>query len=439
MKLMTSISFLAISTGLLVSCSSHPPAVNFDATTTPEQAVKKVEQSIKEAREQQYSVSAPKSFENARSAYKEAKEDLKEGDESSEILESAGQALAYLKQAKERSKIAKPVINETLSARKKALEAGAPARAEELFKETDERLVEATSEIEDGNLEKARARQKELTNSYLKAELISIKDKHIGKAAEWIKKADEQDADDMAPISFKSARQAYQRAERIIGNDRTNNAAIDKAADNANAEAYKLILVLQETKKAGGSKAEKLAITKVEQQKKINRMKLQKILAQHQSSAQQKMINRYQEEVAQDRVMQAMVSTFDDERAEVYRQGNDVIIRMRGVNFAVNDSKISPKDYALLGKVKGVIEQYNVKQVVVEGHTDSTGTKNYNKTLSLKRAKAVSSYLTSNSKLTNSQVKTVGKGYEEPLSDNKSDKGRKLNRRIDVILKNIKA
>jgi OOP family OmpA-OmpF porin len=66
----------------------------------------------------------------------------------------------------------------------------------------------------------------------------------------------------------------------------------------------------------------------------------------------------------------------------------------------------------------------------VEGHTDASGNDKINNPLSLKRANAVKSYLVGK-KIDEARLTTEGFGSSQPIADNKTAKGKALNRRVD--------
>jgi outer membrane protein OmpA-like peptidoglycan-associated protein len=88
----------------------------------------------------------------------------------------------------------------------------------------------------------------------------------------------------------------------------------------------------------------------------------------------------------------------------------------------------------LLSKVQLAIRSFNYPEVIVEGHTDSTGSTEVNQQLSQERATAVKEYLVSNDTLPGSNVLAVGYGSTRPLMSNETAEGRAVNRRIDVII-----
>ena len=125
---------------------------------------------------------------------------------------------------------------------------------------------------------------------------------------------------------------------------------------------------------------------------------------------------------------------FLSNEAEVYKRGNQLIIRLKGIQFPVGQAVIMPENYQLLSKVQRAINEFENSSVVIEGHTDSTGSKEINSTLSKSRADAVKNYLVANKTLPAGKIVARGYGSEKPLASNATPEGRAANRRIDVIV-----
>lgn len=125
---------------------------------------------------------------------------------------------------------------------------------------------------------------------------------------------------------------------------------------------------------------------------------------------------------------------FDANEAEIYKQGNQLVIRLKAMQFPVGKDIIMPDTYPLLSKVQRAIRTFGEPSVVVEGHTDSTGSVVTNEHLSQKRAEAVRAYLVANATLPGEKISAVGYGSKRPLASNETAEGRAINRRIDVII-----
>ena len=83
---------------------------------------------------------------------------------------------------------------------------------------------------------------------------------------------------------------------------------------------------------------------------------------------------------------------FGPTEAEVYKQGNSLVIRLRAIQFPVGKAIIMPSNYSLLSKVQQAIRTFGEPDLVIEGHTDSTGSDEMNEKLSQQRAEAVREY-----------------------------------------------
>ena len=83
--------------------------------------------------------------------------------------------------------------------------------------------------------------------------------------------------------------------------------------------------------------------------------------------------------------------------------------------------------------IKAIKENYPDREIIVQGHTDNTGSENYNKTLSEKRAKTVADYILPN--LNHDKLSYSGFADKEPIAPNDTAEGRRKNRRVDIIIK----
>ena len=92
---------------------------------------------------------------------------------------------------------------------------------------------------------------------------------------------------------------------------------------------------------------------------------------------------------------------------------------------------IKPAGFEFLDKVVNVLKSRPELFVKIQGHTDSIGTKAYNDVLSLRRAEAVKSYLTDKG-IDKNRLSTEGFGFSKPVESNKTDKGRAMNRRVEL-------
>lgn len=120
--------------------------------------------------------------------------------------------------------------------------------------------------------------------------------------------------------------------------------------------------------------------------------------------------------------------------AQVERVGEGINVTFNSaLLFTINSSTLSDSAKASLTKVAGIFQKYPETNILVEGHTDDTGTDSYNMTLSQKRAQAVSDYLISQGVASNRfNVKWYGEA--QPKYPNTSEANRALNRRVELAI-----
>lgn len=104
------------------------------------------------------------------------------------------------------------------------------------------------------------------------------------------------------------------------------------------------------------------------------------------------------------------------------------------IYFDVNEDKIQLQSFAVLDDVIELINKYEgIEKIIVEAHTDSDGSKEYNLDLSKRRAKSVETYLIEKGVDPN-KISTIGYGEADPRVPNTSRENKALNRRVDFNL-----
>ncbi|MEO8548394.1 MAG: OmpA family protein [Kofleriaceae bacterium] len=104
---------------------------------------------------------------------------------------------------------------------------------------------------------------------------------------------------------------------------------------------------------------------------------------------------------------------------------------MDKVQFDVGKASLLPASFSLLDEVAKVMKDNpQIELVQVEGHTDSTGSADFNRKLSQERAESVVKYLTSKG-VKSSRFDPKGFGPDRPIADNNTDAGRDANRRVE--------
>ncbi len=108
-----------------------------------------------------------------------------------------------------------------------------------------------------------------------------------------------------------------------------------------------------------------------------------------------------------------------------------VAVRLNNIFFDFDSDHLRPESYPELRRLAQIIKQNPNLQFEISGHTDSVGTASYNKDLSQRRARAVRDYLVAQG-CNPRQLVVKGYGYSRPIADNKTEKGRQANRRVEV-------
>jgi outer membrane protein OmpA-like peptidoglycan-associated protein len=109
-------------------------------------------------------------------------------------------------------------------------------------------------------------------------------------------------------------------------------------------------------------------------------------------------------------------------------------IVLRGVNFDFNSSDIRPTSRPVLDEAADILKANPGVDVRVEGHTDSIGSEEYNRALSVRRAEAVYRYLV-NRGVDPERFTVEGLGEGNPIASNDTEAGRAQNRRVELIPK----
>jgi outer membrane protein OmpA-like peptidoglycan-associated protein len=102
--------------------------------------------------------------------------------------------------------------------------------------------------------------------------------------------------------------------------------------------------------------------------------------------------------------------------------------------FAIDSATLTSTSRGSLGEVASVITQYPKTAVVIQGHTDSTGSEAHNQDLSERRAGAVQGFF-ANSGVNQDRLDATGYGEGTPVASNTTIDGRRQNRRVNIFLK----
>ena len=120
--------------------------------------------------------------------------------------------------------------------------------------------------------------------------------------------------------------------------------------------------------------------------------------------------------------------------AKVERVGEGIQVTFAsGLLYDFDSDAVKPESRANLRELANSLEKHPDSDLLILGHTDSVGTAEYNKRLSVQRADAAAEYLISQG-VRRSRVGTGGLGEEEPVASNDTEPGRGQNRRVEVAI-----
>ncbi|MES3037531.1 MAG: OmpA family protein [Bdellovibrionota bacterium] len=467
-------AMILVGSAMAVSCASKDvQKASLPETADPVAEIQRTQDRLNADRQQQIDVVAPRYFSKAEARLSDARKASEKGKSTSKVKEDIEWANGYLDKAEQIAGESATILAPILEARRAAVNAQAPVVAKSGFKAADVKLIDLTEDFKAGT-SKANTRDlTELQSEYLNLELASIKAVKLNEARILLGNAEKQNAAKYSPQTLAQTRLAIVNAERTIETDRHNQALVDQASRAATMQARKLAEVVRVAKgaKTGSAEATALAMydrssqlqtseqqlaqteqqnqqlesrlqeTSAEAQSQTNRMNTAIVDLQGQNSELQGQNQNLQGEnsnLAKEKEFNAALAQaqkeFKSSEADVYRQGDNLVVRLKSMSFPQGKATLPASSAASLDKVKTVISSLKAEKIVIEGHTDSTGTAEINKEISQKRADTVKDYLVTEGVVAENQVEAVGQGYEKPISTNKTSAGRKQNRRVDIVI-----
>ncbi|MDA8027825.1 MAG: OmpA family protein [Nitrospiraceae bacterium] len=114
-----------------------------------------------------------------------------------------------------------------------------------------------------------------------------------------------------------------------------------------------------------------------------------------------------------------------------------LVLTLGSVLFGVNKASIKPGGIKNIDKLADFMKGDPHRNVMIEGYTDNTGSRDYNNTLSEKRAEAVRDALVDKG-IDSQRIVTKGFGEDYPVASNKTTAGRQQNRRVEIVISDEK-
>ena len=450
-----SLSILALATITLLSCASSVKKFDYPPTTSGVAEIDRLENEMSSAVYRQVNVLSPGHFADARKKLDEAKKESQDRVSNAEILESLGYARAHLDAANEVAPRVEAAMPEVTKARSDAISAEAVRLRNADLIDADNRLKSTSKQFESGTPTVSVEKRGELQKKYLDVELAAIKTNYLDQPKALIDTAKKLGAKRAASNTLASAEAKYQAAGRVIETDRHNLPAITRATEAATAEAKRAVEITRISRGVRETSPEETAIELEAKRNEAARNaaeaernameasqnsenlrtarqtiqdKNSEIAASEEANAKLSREKRFNE------AFENAQKKFSADEAEVYRQGDNLVVRLKSVQFPSGSAELPETSIDVLDKVKDVISTLGADKVIVEGHTDAVGPKAENMKLSEKRAEIVADYFVSENALPADKIESKGFGDTRPLVSNKSKTGRAQNRRVDVVI-----
>ena len=413
---------------------------------------------------------APRSYSRGMDEYKDAEIALERGRNIETVRSNAADATRYFKTATTAADLADTALAQVMKSRQDAANARAPELSGEIWEQAQRKFGEAIRLLERGDLKGSKRRDIEATSLYRDAELVAIKAQYLTETRQLLAQADRARVGRYAPITLGQAKQLLADAERELNENRYDTDLPRSLARQANYEAKHAIylsevvrkvrdrdltaeqLVLQWEKPlrdvSGAADvvpdmedgpdrlaAELVAYIELKnnenqalgQENSENEMRLSEMeeemtaLDERLGGATAERAALVQRLEAQARVKQQFAQVekmFSASEARVFREGNNIILRLTGLTFDSGQSQIKPASFDLLGKVEKAIDVFPRSELIIEGHTDSFGGDDFNQKLSQERAESVQQYMINAMRIPTYRLIATGYGETRPVASN---------------------
>jgi outer membrane protein OmpA-like peptidoglycan-associated protein len=429
---------------------------------------------------------APQNYQNGTEELDQARRDIQTGQNPERVGDRLTQTENYFEKAIAAANTARNVFAEALTQRQAAEMAKAPELASALWAKGEKELGNAASTLEKNREAAALDGAARAAAVYSEAELAAIKASVVGEARRSVSNAARLRADRYAPLTMDQARDLLLEAEQKLDADRY---AISRPRELAkqSREATQLAVYLTDSVRQVQNKRLSLEEMLLDWQERLQRIasaaELQTDVAMTPDAATDKVVNRIEELRASETLLDEDLSNaqqyiasleeeiralderlggttaardaavirleaqarareqynqvrnlFDANQALVVRESDTIILRLVGLNFASGSAELDASNELLLNQLARAIAVFPRCDVVVEGHTDSTGSDAMNLRLSQARADSVMKFLTVDKNIPGFRIRAVGYGDSRPIANNENVEGRDRNRRIDMLI-----
>ncbi|MEW8202803.1 MAG: OmpA family protein [Candidatus Thiodiazotropha endolucinida] len=380
------------------------------------------------------------------------------------VAEKVAEVDQLLDKAESDATRSKRLMREVLEARQLAIAAGADTMLKERFELLDEKLRKASTLVEKGDIEDAKKWRREMLQGYSDVELDALKQDATENARQDIAQATESEADEYSPKTLKRALEELALSVAVLETNRTQREKAKNHALQASRLARRSVEITEMIKdfKRREYTMEEIILWYQKQISLIseptgdelhfdqpnhevvtalrNKLVNYTEIQQAELATRMDLQSRLEAVERENREAQArfdkIQDLFSSYEANVYRQGHNVLLELRAFNFPSGGSDIQSENFALLDKIVTAVKSFPNPDVVVSGHTDSVGGADVNQQLSQRRAETVASFLEKVGGVARNHITAIGYGESRPVANNETERGRKSNRRIEVLIIN---
>jgi OOP family OmpA-OmpF porin len=225
----------------------------------------------------------------------------------------------------------------------------------------------------------------------------------------------QEDVDALGHIALRLAQTAEANNVRVLA---------ARAADSLRTARLERLLTLSEAQRAD-----------LEARRQLSDQEMQTLRERRMLAEQRADSLRREAEDANRRLNEALgqLRSLVAEITNLQQTQRGLVIGLSGILFDVGKSTLKAGSQVSLERIAGVLTQYPQHQILVEGHTDATGSDELNLQLSRDRASSVRSALIAGG-VAASKITAEGYGEARPLASNDTREGRQQNRRVEIVI-----
>jgi outer membrane protein OmpA-like peptidoglycan-associated protein len=429
----------------------------------------------------------PAAYSDGAEDYEAAEVGLQRGRNIEYVRRKTAEAAASFRQATQSAELAQTALSQVIKSRQDAANAKAPELSRDVWDKAQREFGSAIRYLERGDLKAAKRKDIEATSLYRDAELIAIKAQYLSETRRLLADADRARVGRYAPLTLGFAQRLLADAERELNENRYDTDLPRSLARQANYQAKHAIYLSEVVRKVrdkdltveqlvleweeplsniagvaditpamseGHAEIELDLINYIEDLQQENQSLEQEVdsnilrladmeeeirtLDERLGGATEEraaLVQRLEAQALIKAQFEQVEKMFSRNEARVFREGDNVILRLVGLTFDSGKAEIKQQDFDLLAKIEKAIDMFPRSELIIEGHTDSYGGDQSNQRLSQERAESVQQYMINAMRLPSYRLIATGYGETNPVANNETESGRARNRRIDIVIK----